>query len=268
MPNAKDKIAGNKPKFLLLGKTGSGKTSQLLTLPGKKFTYCFDPNAIETLKGFDIDYEEFLPDSLSLKVTSLSKERVGKLPANQRPHAEAGSDLYVRWETDFETRLKEGFFDSYDVIGMDSFTTLSDMVMDRVLALNGRAGQWPQMDDYGPQMLTLTSIVRTLMSMNKIIFFTGHVETIKDELTSRIMNQPVMTGRLKSKLPLLFSEILVCEAQTDTKGVVNYTVQTKPDRYNDSVRCTVRSANPKELVTIDWSKDPVGQGLARLYNLI
>lgn len=267
MPNAKDYTTSGKPKFLVLGKTGSGKTSQLLTIPGRKFTYCFDSNSIETLKGQDIEYEEFLPDNLSLKITSLSKETTKKLPPGQRPTSEAGADLYNKWEANFDQRVGDGFFDNIDVIGMDSFTTLSDMVMDRVLAINGRAGQWPQMDDYGPQMLILTNIVRTLTSMNKIIYFTGHVETVKDELTSRILNQPLMTGRLKSKLPLLFSEILVCEATTDAKGTTSYVVQTRPDRYNESVRCTVRGAELKENINIDWTKPVVGQGLAKLYKL-
>jgi hypothetical protein len=188
-----------------------------------------------------------------------------KIPASQRPAKDSGASLYKRWEDDFEKKLASGFFDQYDVIGMDSFTTLSDLVMDGVLAINGRAGQWPQLDDYGPQMLTLTNICRTMVSLGKTVYFTGHTETRQDETTKRILNQPVMTGRLKSKLPLLFSEILITEAQTDMKGNVSYTVQTSPDRYNDSVRCTLRDVNFKEDVTINWNKDPVGQGIGGLY---
>ena len=62
-----------KPSFLLLGPTGSGKTSQILTLPGKTFCYLFDPSSLATLKGHDIEYELFLPKKVSTAAISLSK---------------------------------------------------------------------------------------------------------------------------------------------------------------------------------------------------
>lgn len=265
MSNAKDYTEHTARKFLALGETGSGKTSGFLTLPGRKFAYLFDPNAIETLRGFDVEYEEFLPDDLSLKLTSLSKDTQKKMPADQRPHKEAGAELYWRWEKDFEERMASGFFNNIDAIMFDSFTTLSDMVMDGVLALNGRPGQWPNQDDYGPQMLTLTNIMRTLVSLGKTVYCTGHIETVKDEVLGSIVTQPMMTGRLRKKLPLLFSEILVFSAQTDMKGETSFMVQTRPDRRTAAVRCTLRNTKLHEDVTIDWAHDPVGQGLGKLY---
>ena len=259
MPNAKDSHAKVAHKILILGKTGSGKTTQFLTLPGKKFIYLFDPNAILTLQGHDVDYEEFLPDALDLGLTSLSSKVKGDVKDGKK-----GAELYRRWEDDFETKLKSGFFDQYDAIGMDSFTTLSDMVMDGVLAINGRGGQWPQMDDYGPQMLALTKICRTFASIGKTVYFTGHVELRQDDLTKRIVYQPLMTGRLKEKLPLLFSEILLCEASVDNKGNSMYQLKTKPDRQFDIIRCSVRGLEQYEDVTIkDWSK-PEDYGLGQM----
>lgn len=267
MPNAKDYKEHPAQKFLILGKAGSGKTSQFLTLPGTKFIYCFDPNAILTLRGEDVEYEEFLPDDLSLKLTSLSKDRMKTIPAKDRAATKSGADLYTKWEADFETRIADGFFDKIDNIGFDSFTTLSDMVMDGVLAINGRAGQWPQQDDYGPQMLALTNIVRTATSMGKRVYFTGHIETKVNDVTKKVVNEPVMTGRLRSKLPILFSEILICAAESDGKGNTNYTIQNRPDRYFDSVRSSRKDAQFKDDVTLDWSKPLNKQGIASLYNL-
>ncbi len=265
MPNARDYKQLATPKFLVLGKTGSGKTAGFLTLPGRKFIYCFDPNSILTLRGHDVEFEEFLPEDLSMKVTSLSDKTRKSIPGAQRPAKDAGAKLYNRWEQDFEARLREGFFNDYDAIGFDSFTTLSDMVMDSVLALNGRPGQWPQVDDYGPQMLALTSIIRTTTGLGKTTYFTGHVETRQDEVTSRIMQMPLMTGRLKSKLPLLFSEVLLLSAETDLKGNTTFSAQTRPDRLNDSVRCSLKQPPFKADVTIDWNKPIEGQGLGGLY---
>lgn len=262
MPNARDQKVKAKPRILSLGGAGVGKTTQFLTLPGKKFIYCFDPNAILSLQGYDIDYEEFLPDDLSLKLTSMSKE--GQKRAGVNPKKNKGAELYRSWEDDFDTKKANGFFDSYDVIGIDSCTTLLDMIMDGVLALNGRGGQWPQQDDYGPQMLAFQNIMRTLTSMGKIIYVTGHIEMKQDALTKRIFNSPLMTGRLKTKIPLLFSETLINIVEADTKGNVNYSVQTKPDRSSPIVRSSIRDAAFLEDVAIDFKKDPVGQGLGGL----
>lgn len=258
MPNASNAREIAKPKILLLGDTGSGKTSQFLTLPGKKFAYLFDPNAILSLQGYDVDYEEFYPDRLNLSVKSLKKGVSGDQNTNYK------NDMYGLWERDFDERLESGFFDEYDAISFDSATTFLDLIMDRVLTINGRAGQWPQQDDYGPQMNTFLNVCRTLTSLNKTVFMTGHLEVKQDNLTQRIFRGPMMTGKLKSKVPLLFSDILICDSENDGKGGMTYRVQTVPDRLTTTVRTAMKGLEIYEDVTIDWNLPPEGQGLGGL----
>lgn len=261
MPNALNAKGIMPHKFLLLGTTGTGKTSQFLTLPGKKFIYLFDPNALLTIRGHDVDYEEFYATDLSLDANSLKASVTGdKHMANVR------SDVYLNWEKDFEDKLTSGFFDAYDVIGMDSCTTLLDLIMDRILTINGRAGKWPQQDDYGPQMMTFTNIVRTMTGMGKMIFFTGHLSMEKDELTQKIYRVPVMTGKLKDKIPLLFSDIFATGVEQDAKWNTTYTIQTVSDTRTPTVRCSIKGLSPLEDVTIDWEQSPVGQGIGGLLN--
>ena len=266
MPNAKtDVIERPGRKILMFGSTGSGKTTQFLTLPGKKFMYLFDSNAILSIKGYDVDYEEFLPDRLSLALTSLKKDNKSVAPAEV---AKIAAETYKAWEKDFEDKLSKNFFDKYENISLDSFTTLADAVMDGVLSLNGRAGQWPQQDDYGPQMLALTNIIRTFTALDKNFYCTGHMEMKQDEVSQRIFQTPLMTGRLKTKLPLLFSEIFFLQAQPVNqpgKAAVQYMIQTKPDRLNPLIRCTMRGLEPFEDVTLDFNKPLEGQGLGKLF---
>lgn len=258
MLNAKNPQGTIAHRFLILGDTGSGKTTQILSLPGKKFTFLFDPNALLSLRGQDIDYEEFLPDRINLNIKSLSSNKPGD---NVTQHKNM---LYLDWQKSFEDKLNSGFFDPYNVIGFDSATTFLDVVMDRILTINGRPGQWPQQDDYGPQMITFTNVVRTLMSIGKTIYMTGHLEMRQDDLTKKIYRQPMMTGRLRSKIPLLFSDVLVSSASVDQQGDVRYQLQTVPDRTNTTIRTSLRGMDTFEDVTLDFKKELEGQGLGRM----
>mgnify|MGYP003649486976 CR=1 FL=1 len=260
MANALTAHATSKKKFLVLGDTGSGKTTQFLTIPGKKFAYLFDSNAILSLRGYDVEYEEFLPDRLNLSVRSLSKDKGDKNTNHQL-------DLYSLWEKDFNAKMESGFFDPYDAILMDSATTFLDLIMDRVLTINGRAGSWPQQDDYGPQMLVFNNVCRMMTSLDKTLYMTGHMEMKQDEITKKIFREPMMTGRLKKKIPLLFSDIFVCEAENDGRGKTRHKIQTVPDRITTCVRTAMKGLEPFEDVTLDFSKPLEGQGLGKLMQL-
>jgi len=262
MPNAKDATLDNlgPNKSILLGYPGSGKTTQLLTLPGNTFAYLFDPSALASLRGYDIEYGEFVPDVVNLAAQSLTKGVGDPLTSLNLINAH---EVYDEWENDFEKKVKERFFDPFDNIGFDSFTTFGDIVMDRILFLNKRPGRVPQQDDYGAQMGTIKNVVRTLVSLKKQILCTGHVDFVKDDVTGRVMNQPILTGKLRTRLPLLFSDIYYCECQSDAKQH-KYVVQTRPDRFNPTVRCSLKGLEMYEDVTIANWNNPKEYGIGRL----
>lgn len=255
MPNASNIAISPHKKFLLIGETGSGKTTQFLTLPGKKYAYLFDPNALLSLRGHNVDYDEYLPSTLGTAITSLSKDKGGDKMSVKV------SDVYQRFEQEFNERVQSGFFDQYDWISFDSATTLLDLMMDRVLTINGRFGQWPHEDDYGPQMIAFINLCRTITAMGKGLFMTGHVETKQDRVTKKISTRPMMTGRLTAKIPLLFSEVFNTDVDVDEKGHAVYRIQTVPDGTIKTARTSIKGLEPFENVTIDWSKPVEGQGI-------
>lgn len=254
MPNTKDVSALTTHKILILGDTGSGKTTQILTLPGRRYVHVFDQNALHSLRGADIEYDAYMPDVVGTAATSLSKGKGDR-------SAVGGSDSYRKFEQEFNERLVNGFYSKFDWICFDGATTLLDLVMDRVLTINGRYGQWPQQDDYGPVMMAFTNICRNVTSMGKSIYFTGHLETKQDDLTKKIQTRPMMTGRLVQKIPLLFSDIFASDVSLDDKGKPAYRIQTIPDGIVRTIRCSIKGLEPYENVTIDFSKPVEGQGL-------
>lgn len=260
MPNAKtaDINLVGKPRFIVVGQGGAGKTSQILTLPGRTYAYLFDPSALATLRGHDIEYDMFTPTHVSLAAQSLSK---GK--GDPKKGKEDASQVYLDWEGDYEKKTASGYWDQFDNIAFDSFTTFSDIVMDRILHLNGRAGQFPQQDDWTAQMQTIMNVVRTFVGMNKLLFCTAHDQFKQDEATSRMQNVILLTGQLRTKVPLLFSDIWHLDGASDAKNI-KYNAQTRADRMNPSVRCSVRGIEMYEDVTIkDWTK-PQEYGIGRI----
>lgn len=262
MPNAKDAPQDEPHRFFLYGDQGAGKTAQILTLPRPTFAYIFDPNSLLTLRGHDITYEAFMPSDLTLDVVSLKK--VG--PEGAQKHRRGPQVMnkkvitYENWEKDFDGKLQSGFFDDYNSIALDSVTSFLDLIMDYVLQVNGRPGQWPEQDDYGPQMVTFTNCMRTISSMGKTILCTGHYEVFQDRKTQRVIRQLMMTGRLRTKIPLLFSDIFYCEGNEEN-GEYHHTIQTQKDKDIPAARCSIKGLEILENVDIDWTQPAEGQGI-------
>lgn len=231
-----------------------------MTLPGRTFAYLFDPSALSTLRGHDIEYERFVATQYNLAAQSLTKGK-GDPQTSTDAH-----NVYIDWEKDCEEKRKSGFFDDFDNIVLDSFTTFSDMVMDRVLFINGRAGKFPQEDDWPAQMTTISNVIKTFVVMGKTIVCLAHDEMRQDGVTKRVYNQILLTGRLRVKIPLLFSEILKCECASTPQKII-YQIQTRPNRDSPAIRCTIRGLKMYEDVTIPdnlWN-DPRGKcGLGKL----
>lgn len=259
MPNAKEAATTVPHRFLILGNTGNGKTTQFATLPGKKYCHVFDQNALLSLRGFDIDYDEYMPDPIGMAATSMAKGK-GDTSMN------TASESYKRFEAEFNERLQNGFYEQYDWIGFDSATTLLDLIMDRVLTINGRFGQWPHQDDHGPVMVAFTNICRNITAMGKGIYMAAHLETRQDQVTKKIETRPMMTGRLVVKIPLLFSDIFVADSEPGKDGKPMYRMQTAPTTDIKTVRCSIKGLEVFEDVTIDFAKPVEGQGLGGLVN--
>lgn len=247
MPNARDLAQSEQIRFLVAGYMGSGKTTQILTLPGRKFLYAFDPNALQTIRGHDIDYEAFLPEvtDLDISVKTL-KANVGDKPqGGRRPEPKT----YIEWEADFESRLSDGFFNDYDWLCFDSFTNFLEIIMDRTQYLSGRLGKQPEQADWAAQMITCQNVWRVLASLKLSIYATAHLDLRQNDTSKKIYNHLMMTGRLRTRIPLLFNNVWTSHGDIDDKGKPVYEVQTVPDKEYPSIRSQF-ACNAYENVTV------------------
>lgn len=256
MPNAKD-IKTTKKNILVYGPTGSGKTTLFTTLPGKKFLYVFDPAAIDTIRGLDIEYEFFPPDGI-LGIRSTQKGR-SSVKRESKPKS------YDAFEAHLESWLERDL-DGFDTIGFSSITTLSQILLNKILDINGRFGKVPELPDYNLLGLTLVAVMESVLSKpDKTIFVEGHSDLVQDEVSKSIVNQFDATKNARRMLPRMFSDVWISGVDIDTKGETTYQVQTKPDKKWPMAKNSFRR-NFIEDVTINLNKSREDQGVGRWFD--
>lgn len=256
-------------RVLAIGGIGAGKTTQIRSLPGRKFAYLFDSSALPSLQGdANIDYLEFLPDvhEVDLSIKTLKKD-----VSDKSIRSDIEPTLYIKWYEDFMSRCESGGFKKYDWLIFDSFTTFSDIVMDRVQHLNKRLGKQPEQADYAAEMNTMKHVFRTATGAGCNLYTTAHIQHEKDtekiggesQTVGKAYGKLLMTGRNRIRIPLQFSTILAFECDSDAKQI-KYIVQTSPSDKHPVVRHTIPGLKFQEDVTLDFSKPLEQQGLGRL----
>ena len=230
MANLKD-YHGGKKRIFNIGHPGGGKTCLFGTIPGKKFIYVFDPNALETLKSFDdqdIEYEAFFPEALNIDAVPLSAKAAER---SQVLHPKKPT-TYIDWEQDFDERFEDGYFDQFDCVALDSSSTFEMSIMDQIMFLNSRFGKWPEQADWTGTMNTMVNVYRTLTILPCHVYITAHL----DEQTGRLHNAPSLIGKLKNRLPLLFTDLWTSFGDVDKDGAPRFFIQTAQDRENPYLR--------------------------------
>lgn len=243
--------------ILLVGRTGSGKSTQFLTLPGKKFLYLFEPSGKAAIQGHPVDYLEFLPeeDELELRLKGFNKDTL-----SDRKGAPKEPTIYTRWYEDFIQRLDAKFFEGYDWVGLDSFTFLVQAMIERQMFLNKKTGEPPDKGDYRVVGDALRRIVQCLTGRDVNVFMTGHISTYQDEKTSVITTQVNLPGSARTTIPLICTNIW----QTDYDGAIAkaYSARTRPDKRGlRDLRCSFPAVKDDEDITIKNMSNPAGQGI-------
>lgn len=257
MPNAKDLRTSSK-KIIAIGPTGTGKTKQFLTLPGTKKMFITDPGALETIQGHDVEYECFFRDA----VAGIWKSQKGKSDPRRKKKTEplAYNQFEEAVEKEMETEFSE--FQNY---AFDSLTTLSTILLDRLLFINGRWGSVPELGDYNLLGITLNNIFNTILPMSSSTFYLiGHDDTVQDDVTKKIVTQFDITKNIRRLLPRLCTDVWYFEVENTPSGS-KYMIQTGSDRRGFNAAKNSFGLNFREDVTIDPKKPVEGQGIGRFF---
>lgn len=264
MPNTQDAGVPPTRRILMAGRTGSGKTMQIWTLPGRKFAYIFDPNSLSSLvaqppqreKGCNLDYELFLPEISDVDMGLKGFNKGSRSDAPQaipgRASRKKEPTLYNRWEE----HVNQMNFEGIDWLIIDSLTFLSKAVMDRQLFINNRYGGTEEIADYKVVGAKLADVFASITSSPLNIFCTAHLSEYQNEKTARVVTELMLPGRARVILPLQFTDIFLATTRDDDKRGTIYEVRTKPDAKGlQDIRTSIPGLDTTEDVTIQRFDD-------------
>lgn len=255
MPNTKDQTTPPTKRILLAGRTGTGKSTQIWTLPGRKFAYIFDPNALSALTaqppyrevGCDLEYEMFLPEISDVDTSLKGFNKGSKDDAAPGRSKRREPQLYNRWEADVVGRN----FAGYDWLIIDSLTFLTKAIMDRQLYINNRYGGTEEIADYKVVGSKMAEVFGAITGSPINVFCTAHLSVYQDEKTAKIETQLYLPGRARTILPLQFTDVFLAVTKDDDKKGTVYEVRTKPDPKGlQDIRTSMPSLETFEDVTV------------------
>jgi hypothetical protein len=257
--NALNEKASVQRRIFVAARTGRGKSTQILTLPGRKFVYVFDQNALPVIAGADLDYLAFLPDHAELE-TKLKGFNQGAL--SDRPTEAKLPKLYNAWAEDCDARYDAGFFEQYDWLCVDSATTLVDAMFARQMWLNKRAADSPDLGDFKLVGATLSRIAAQFSKLPCHVYMTGHINDYKNALTSIVETELYLPGSARDRVPMAFTETWTIEQVPSKREFMLRTIPA--ERGLKDIRTSLVGLNELVDVTIKDFKQPERYGIGKL----
>lgn len=211
-----------KTNFFIYGDKGSGKTTLLTTAPRPILVDSFDDGGTQSIM-------DEVTQSWILADTRWEKDN----PENPQN--------WVAWLTEMDRRRKEGFFDILGTYAIDSLTMLQQLSMNYVLKQKGRKDGIPETgkgkdNDYVVSQTGIERIINSVLDLPCNVIITAHPDFTKDEDTKIKFIGPAVTGQLKVRLPLMFSEFYYMKSEVayvkqgaTMVGQQAYILLTRPD---------------------------------------
>jgi len=193
-------------RCLLYGRAGTGKSRMACTFPGTK-------GIIDTDSGALVYTDKWGP----CKIWSIGEDST--LSAGKPTAWEAARQILDIMISDPDI----------DCIVLDSFTTLADACIKKIMSDAGRDSQAPSFVEWSRQMELLKEFLFKAFSSGKHVISIFHEDVEKDELTGQIWCLPLITGKLARKIPGYHDEVYHMEPTVQGNTKV-YQVLTRATR--------------------------------------
>lgn len=198
---------------LVLGEIGAGKTFLLRTARFPMLIDSFDPQGTQGLSDL-IESKDVIVDSRYEHEDPLS------------PTA------FALWKKTFDQRLKDGLFNHIGTYVIDSGSMFEQACMNYILNMARRAGQAPDWGkDFAPQMVEVRNNLKKACVLPCDFIITGHLIPDIDKVSEKRYMKFLTTGKNSSYLPMLFSEILVLQAEQKGPDKVERSILTQKNGY-------------------------------------
>lgn len=199
-------------RTLLYGASGTGKTFSLRTAKLPLLIDSFDP-------GGCIVLSDLIERGDAIIRTEFENEDA------KHPSA------FAKWDASLDGIEKSGELQAIGTYVIDSATTWAQSALNVVMQKAGRAGGVPQQNDWYPQMVLIEAAIRRIFSFPCDIVLIAHSDVMKDEVQGNVMRAPMLTGKSKTRIPLLFSEVYYADVRQTSKGG-EFTWQIQADSVN------------------------------------
>ncbi len=209
MQNSKDYKPNQSRGVLIIGQPGSGKT----TLALQTFPSVWIGDCDNNLSGA----ERFLRDKISF-----AYDTIDVLPDGSEVPLDARFKRLSDCIREASTNA------SIKSLGIDSFTKMSDYVMDDLLKKQGRTVM--QLQDWGVYLGTMKATIVRMRSTRKLFFATAHIKPEKDEVSGIVRYFPALPGQIQHIIGALFSDVWLCQV-IERGGQHQFVVKTMPDTF-------------------------------------
>jgi len=183
---------------LVAGLPGAGKTTFIGTGRKPVLVDSFDPRGAVILKP--------LVDSREVYVRTFWDEKT------------SSPTEYSRWEDIWEDDLRTGFLNNFGTYAIDSLTTLIQALSNKIATEKGREPGTLALQDYQPLYGVVRDIIKLTSTQNVDFILTAHLINVQDDLTGAISSEVDTYSKLRSQVPLLFTEKYVINVKSSPSG--------------------------------------------------